>query len=312
MEIFIALAGAGIAGLALLLQSKSPLPSQEDYNKAADRWVKDPKDPDANLVMGKYLAFVLGDYKNGMPFLSNSNDATLKRLGEHELDPDRTDTAAKKVAMGDEWAAAAKNNSALFRIFYDRASQWYAAAWPDLEGASKAKVRERGRKLMAARPPGAAKKALPVGWVGESNVPGSPVAELDGTVARLGSYSAKVPAADEKTKDSWSQLKTDFIPIAGKSLELSAHVLTDGTTSGADQVRIYFIGPNAAVISGKGPYIPVDLPFWNRIYTKVEVPENAERVILAFILFSKKGVMWVDDVSMKVDGKEVIKSPSFE
>jgi hypothetical protein len=94
--------------ILLLLLPQSKLPPDTEHRKAIDKLLKDPKDPDANLVAGKFLAFVEGDYKLGLTYLSNSNDATLKVLGEHEIDPAHTDTAPKKVGMGDEWVAAAK------------------------------------------------------------------------------------------------------------------------------------------------------------------------------------------------------------
>src|SRR4029077_3836864 len=144
MEILLAL--AGIAGVALLVQSKSPLPSEADYNKAKEKLSADPSDPDANTTAGKYLCFVLGDYKSGLPFLQRSSDKTLKTLADHESAPLYTDTGPQKVGMGDEWVVAAKNFKPLYKIFYDRAAQWYAMAWTDLDEAWKAKLRDRFHK----------------------------------------------------------------------------------------------------------------------------------------------------------------------
>lgn len=305
---------AGLGGAALLLTPPSSLPSDTDYKKAKDKLATTPEDPDANTVVGKYLAFVLGDYDEAMPYLAKSGDKTLRTLAEHERAPLYTDTGVKKVGMGDEWVAAAKTFPALFRIFYDRGAYWYASAWTEMKSEPLwgDKLRERGLKLAASKPPGAGRKGLPSGWAQGGGIPGGKPPVLDGTMAHVGSYSAKVVPADEKVKDSGSVLQSDLIPISGKTLELSAYVFSDGTENAADQLRLNFFNANGGWMGAVGPYVPVDVPFWTRIYTKVQIPEGASRAQLGAVLYSKKGNMWVDDVSIKVDGKEVLKNGSFE
>lgn len=309
MEILLAL--AGIAGLALLVQSK-PLPSEADFKKALDKWTKDPKNPEANLIIGKYNAFVLGDYKLGMIHLSNSTDKTLKSLGEHETDPEYTDSPEKQVSMADEWVNAAKKSPSLFRIFYDRASYWYSQAWPRLEGVWKDKLRERGRKLAASRPPGASKKALPTGWVADPGISGSP-STLDGNIARTGSFSVRLSPADKNVQGSISILNSNLIPVEGKkSIEASAYVFTDGTENGRDRIVIWFLDQAGNHISEVGSFYPLDMPFWSRVSLKTDVPKNAVRAMFRVLHSSKNGSAWIDDVSMKVDGKEMLTNLSFE
>jgi len=313
MEIVLA-ALAGIGGLALLLSPSSSLPSESDYKKAKDKLANTPEDPDANTVVGKYLAFVMGDYDSAMPFLAKSSDKTLKTLAEHERAPLYADTGPKKVGMGDEWINAAKSFPALFRPFYDRASFWYTSAWSDLKNEPLwgDKLRERGLKLAAAKPPGAGRKGLPTGWAVGGGVPGGRPPVLDGTMAHTGSYSVKIIPADEKIKDSGSVLQSDLFPVSGKNLELSAFVLSDGTENAADQLRLNFFNQNGGWMGAVGPYVPIDVPFWGRVYTKASIPEGAARAQLGIVLYSKKGNLWVDDVSIKVDSKEVLKNGSFE
>lgn len=313
MEIVLA-ALAGIGGLALLLAPPSSLPSEADYKKAKDKLGTTPDDPDANTVVGKYLAFVLGDYDEGMKFLAKSNDKTLKTLAEHERAPLYADTGIKKVSMGDEWVTAAKTFPALFRIFYDRAAYWYASSWGELKNEPLwgDKLRERGLKLAASKPPGAGRKGLPTGWAVGGGIPGGRPPLLDGTMAHTGSYSVKIIPADEKVKDSGSVLQSDLLPISGKTLELSAFVLSDGTENAADQLRLNFFNQNGGWMGAVGPYVPIDVPFWSRVYTKVNIPEGAARAQLGAVLYSKKGNLWIDDVSIKVDSKEVLKNGSFE
>lgn len=304
---------AGLGGLALLLQQK-PLPSRAEAEEAFDKLEKNPLDPDANTVMGKYKAFVMGDYDGAMPYLVNSKDATLKTLAEHELDAGYTALPAQKMTMGDEWVAAAKKFPALSRIFYDRAAQWYINGWEKLEGKDKERARLQGRRVAASRPPGAARKGVPEDWLDEAGPGGRPVA-LDGTVARTGSYSIKMSAPDEKIKNSYSGLVSNLIlvPPGTKNYELSAYILSDGTESASDQIAVRFFGANGAlVVNPISSYYPIDVPFWNRASQKGKVPEGTVRSQVVFLRMSKKGSMWVDDVSLKFDGKEALKNGSFD
>jgi hypothetical protein len=300
---------AGLGGLALLLQSK-PLPTKEDAEKAFAKLDKDPTDADANTIFGKYKAFVQGDYDAAMPYLVHSKDTTLRTLAEHELDDSHVATAPQKVAMGDEWVAAAKNFKPLSPIFYDRAAHWYAAGWPDLDAAWKEKARIQGRKLAASRPPAASKK-LPSGWVADAGLSGVQ-ATADGTIARSGSYSGKLSPAAANVPNSYSALKSELLPVSGKTLENTAFILTDGTETGGDRMYTLFFDQAGRQIQTDQSFIPADMPFWGRVVVKSNVPKDAVRTQFAVVLNSKKGNIWVDDVSMKLDGKEVLKNGSFD
>lgn len=310
MEALIALTGLGaLGGLVYLFAPAPPLPTEADFKKAQEKLQANPEDPDANLVSGKYMAFVLGDYDGGMAFLAKSSDKTLRTLAEHERAPLYADTAPKKVGLADEWVSAAKSFPALFRIFYDRAAYHYAAAWPDLDPVWKEKVRERGMKLAAARPAGGFRKGVPGGWVGDPLPPGATMPTLDGTIAHTGSYSVRMNPGDPKVKGSWSQLKTDVlaIPQGSKELEYSAYVMSNGTDNANDRLVLYFVDRSADSV-----YVPLDTPMWKRVGGKVRVPDNAVRVVLGLIQNSGKGNIWIDDTSVKVDGREILKNPSFE
>lgn len=302
---------AGLGGLALLLQSK-PLPSKEDAEKAFNKLEKEPLDPDANTVLGKWKAFVMGDYAGAMPFLIHSKDATLKGLAEHELDDTYTLTAQQKVAMGDEWVTAAKKFPALNKIFYDRASQWYGKAWSDLDGAWKLKLRDQAKKIAAARPPGVGKKGLPSGWMDTPGMNGIPPV-LDGTISRTGSLSAKILPPDEKAKaGSASILRSEVIPIPAKLIEVVAYTLSDGTDMGTDRVALGFFDAAGNSLAYHQAFLPIDYPFWTQVSVKATPPAKAARAQLEFWQYSKKGNIWVDDVSMKADGKDIMKNGSFE
>lgn len=301
---------AGLGGLALLLQSKA-LPSKDDAEKAFGVLDKDPTDPDANTIFGKYKAFVQGDYAAAMPYLIHSKDTTLKTLAEHELDDKNTATPTQKVGMGDEWIAATKKFPALNRIFLDRASQWYVAAWPGLDGLWKDKAREQGAKMAFARPAGVTKKGVPKKWnVGDVNAVIQPL--IDGTVARTGSHSIKLAGADPKISTSENGFQSDVIQFSGKEVEYSAFVRTDKTERKDDEVLISFFDNTGGLVLISAENMPTDVPFWNRVYKKIKSPANAVSLRVGAKVRSKNGAAWVDDMSVKVDGKEVLPNPSFE
>lgn len=304
MELLLAL--AGLAGLSLLLQSKSPLPSEDEFRKAKDVLDRDPVNPAANTVVGKYLAFVQGDYSAAMPYLVHSADKTLQILAEHELDPMYADSAVKKIGMGDEWVSAARKIPALTAIFYDRAAQWYGAAWPGLDAVWKQKARLQGRKLAVSRPAGGPRKGLPSGWVIDSGKP--PV--LDGNVARTGSYSARVFGADDKV--AGSSLRSSMVVMSGAAFDLSAFLLTDETENPGDRIYVQFFDATGRMIGMASTFSTVDIPFWTRVGVRGMIPANAVRAQFGIDSFSKKGATWIDDVSLKIDGMEVLPNPSFE
>lgn len=301
---------AGLGGLALLLQSK-PLPSKEDAEKAFEKLEKDPTDQDANTIFGKYKAFVLGDYDGAMPYLVHSKDTTLKTLAEHELDATHTATATQKVGMGDEWVAATKKLPALNRIFVDRATQWYVTAWPDLDDVWKTKSREQAVKVSAARPPGNSRKGLPRNWqAGDATVQNLP--SIDGTFARTGSHSIKIPPSASKVSTAFNGMQSDQIPFAGKAIEYSGYFRTEKTEGQSDELIITFYDATGGLVSLSVQKVPPDLPFWNRVVGKVNAPANATLLRLGSTIRSKNGMTYVDDMSVKVDGKEVLKNGSFE
>lgn len=297
---------AGATALAALVQSK-PLPSEAEALKALEKLEKDPNDPEANLIAGKYKAFVLGDWKEGMEFLIKSSDKTLKPLAEHELDPRYTPTAPQKVTMGNEWVLAVKKFPALYRIFFDRAGKWYAEAYPELEPLWKDKLKEQGQKLSAAKPPGITKKTLPSKWgIGA----GTPI--LDGTVSHTGSYSVKLLPGDPKVPGSLSFFQSDPIPLTVEEVEFSAYVRSEDTEGKTDEIFLSAFDKDGGYLGASGVKIAPDLPFWHRISHKIKLTPNAFSVRIGATIRSKKGAAWVDDMSVKMDGKEVLKNLSFE
>lgn len=306
MEVFLGL--AGLLGLSALLQSKA-LPTEKDYTNALATLNNKKDDPDASLVAGKYKAFVEGDFPAGLEYLAKGSDKTLQALAVKELNPENSDSPVKKVGIGDDWVLAAKKYPALARIFYDHASQWYIEAYPYLQDLWKQKAKEQAAKLAAARPPAPAKK-MPATWVAEGTGPS--VTTMDGSIAHTGSYSAKFPERDPKQPGQEIFLKSSTIQTAGKTLDLSAFVRSDATENKTDQVFVNFFDRDGSLIGVSGPNVPNDIPFWQKVGQRVDIPMGTASLRIGAVKRSKVGTFWVDDISAKVDGQEVLKNGSFE
>jgi hypothetical protein len=309
VELFVALAGAAIGATALLLQSK-PLPSADDLKKAQAKLATNPDDPDANKVVGKYLAFVTGDYTAAMPYLSKSGDKVLKPVADHELDPTYTDTPLKKIGMGDDWTIAARSYPQIARILYDRSAFWYAQSWPFVDGVWKDKLREQMRKLFqnAGVPDPKGLSAAPSGW---KNIDTAQKAGPTTKAAHSGRVSFQV-VGSKKIPDQVVSLEQALTAIPGKTYEFSAWVMSDGTDSTNDVISAVFFGPNANMMGVSILLIPQDQPWWHKVEGSFLMPAGAAILQIHVGVASRVGSLFIDDISLRVDQKEMLQNGSFE
>jgi len=119
---------------------------REEYGRAVrSRAVleENPADPEANATWGAFLCLVKGDWEKGLPLLARGADVKLREAAERDLagpaDP------REQAAAGDAWAALAETERRAPRKarLVERASHWYRAALPRLEGIAKLKVAAR-------------------------------------------------------------------------------------------------------------------------------------------------------------------------
>lgn len=100
------------------------------------------EDPDANLVVGKYVCFIKGDWPMGLPHMAKSGDETLKTLATRDVG--KPGDADSKVHLADGWWDMAETlNPAAKRQVAIRAAYWYAEALPNLTGLTLTKAKER-------------------------------------------------------------------------------------------------------------------------------------------------------------------------
>jgi hypothetical protein len=116
----------------------------EELKAARATLAKNPKDPEANLVVGRYSCFTKGDWKEGLPLLALTSDESLKGLANQELTspPTKPDD---QVSLADAWwQIGLKCRRSQMRSIKIHAGQWYKQAAPGLApGLNKENVEKR-------------------------------------------------------------------------------------------------------------------------------------------------------------------------
>lgn len=262
-----------------------------------------PDDANANLSVGKhYLSS--GDFEKALPFLLKGSDTSLKAAAKAEIEADQKN-ALVLLEIGDLWTQAMSKNKPLRQACLDRASWFYGKAWPDLSDLYKLKLRERLSKLYAPLAP--VRSTFPQGWGGP--VGGKSKADLSFSRVHSGGSSLAILPRDGGTVDV---CRTLFIGTSGaKKLELTAWVLSDGTDSLSDGMVAHVY--SASGLAASLPIsIQADRPIWTKVQRELVLPADSEKVQLHFAVASSVGTIFADDISIRVDGKEVLKGGSFE
>ena len=105
-----------------------------------------PDDPAANLAVGRYLCFGLGDWEQGFVHLAKGPDGSLKDLAAKSLKG--PSDAAALADLGDVWFAAAEKAKGKDKAdLRAGAAYWYTLAEPGLNGLVKTVVEKRLKDL---------------------------------------------------------------------------------------------------------------------------------------------------------------------
>jgi hypothetical protein len=129
-----------------------------------------PEDPAANLAVGRFLCFALGDWDKGLPLLSKGGDADLKALALKDF-AQPTDVASM-TALGDAWwdLYEKEQNPTVKRRLRSRSSLWYRQALPGTTGLVRMRVENRLREPGTwNKPAGTATRTATVGASGDGN-----------------------------------------------------------------------------------------------------------------------------------------------
>lgn len=91
-----------------------------------------PTDPQANYLVGRYVAFIRGDWQTGLPLLSLGNNERLAAIATLDLATPSNPTAMLKTA-DHWWELGESTNNDLFKgSCHQRAAHWYRSAHEQL------------------------------------------------------------------------------------------------------------------------------------------------------------------------------------
>jgi len=99
---------------------------------------EEPKDPQANRIVGSFRCFEKADWEHGLPLLALGDDAKLKALAEKDRGAPQASDARSDLGDG-WWKLAATKKGAAKENMQQRAMYWYGLALSDAVG----KVRDR-------------------------------------------------------------------------------------------------------------------------------------------------------------------------
>lgn len=117
------------------------------YGKVKEALVvleKEPDDPDANLLAGKYRCFVKDDWESGLAMLAAGSNQEFQSVADRELQEPQTSDDQLKLA--DSWYDLAKKSANYKNQIMTRAAFWYEKSLrsqPALAGKDKARVEKR-------------------------------------------------------------------------------------------------------------------------------------------------------------------------
>jgi hypothetical protein len=116
--------------------------------KARETLASNPDDGAANVLVGKHLCLVKGNWAEGLPLLAKGSDVAFRDRALSDLkDPAQ---AADQAAVGDGWWELGEKDAAK-EALRDRAALWYGRALPKLAGLSRTKTEKRLAEHHAAR-----------------------------------------------------------------------------------------------------------------------------------------------------------------
>jgi hypothetical protein len=300
------------AGLAATVKARiteaAALKAEYAKLKPAEKMLQEhPTDTAASGQVGKFRCFLKRDWEKGLPLLAAGPEGQAKTLATSELA--KPEGAADLAALGTGWnALAAEQPPAARPAIVEHAAQCWGRAWPSADEGLRKMLRER-LKVALTKSTGKAASPLPPPWEWVGNF--KPV--LDETYAHSGTYSVRVPPAAGPSSGGVTSIRFPAKP--GDEFTMSGWVMSDGNVEGDDQFRVDFYTSTNMFLSGDGPGIPKDQPYWTFVKHTVKCPaETANVRLICFRPLSKSGGVWLDDLSLRKtgDGRELIRNGSFE
>jgi len=113
---------------------------------------ENPDDPAANSAVGRYLCFVEGDWRRGLPMLAKGVDEGVRELAERDIAcPENPED---QIELADAWLAMGrrKGSSVAGKGMVRRALVRYEQVLPQLSGLKKVKAEDRIREIKSELP----------------------------------------------------------------------------------------------------------------------------------------------------------------
>ncbi len=113
-----------------------------EFEAALEKLDSDEGDPEANLIAGRFLCLVQGDWPRGLPLLAKCGNDALKRVAELELAAPTN--SEQQIKLGDAWWTLAESAEEAGQLpMQQRAAVWYRRALPAAQGLVHAKLEQR-------------------------------------------------------------------------------------------------------------------------------------------------------------------------
>ncbi|WP_234734952.1 S41 family peptidase [Tellurirhabdus bombi] len=137
---------------------------------------------------------------------------------------------------------------------------------------------------------------------------------LDSTVKHGGKYAYRVQSPAKMQKGHFSA-PTFLVPAkyAGKEIELKGYVKTENVTDGWAGLWLRIDGDDRALefdnMEKRGITGSTD---WKQYSIKLKLPDEAKKIVFGGIL-AANGTMWIDDLTLMIDGEDLSKTkPKIE
>jgi WD40 repeat protein len=132
--------------------------------KYVDRLKTYPKDPEANLELGKYYALLKGKWDRALPLLALGNDKGLQAQSKADLAKPKDGKDQLDLADG-WWSLATNEKDPAKTHLLQRAAYWYEQALLNLAGLNRTKAQKRIDKIQELTQGTVVVKAGPVGEI---------------------------------------------------------------------------------------------------------------------------------------------------
>jgi hypothetical protein len=279
------------------------LPQDPAIEKAKKTLEKSPEDPAANLTLAIHYAD-RGKWEVALQHFEKAKSADIRAAIEAEKKIDGNQFTS--VEIGDAWAKAMTKAGPARQACFDRMNFHYAAAWEKLDAFGQTKLKERLVRLYTPTTP-AKGTELPKGWGGPVDLRAK--AAVLSTRVRSGAAALRLTPSGVGLS---SCLNVEVNLPKGATMEFAGWVSTDGTDTTRDGLGYTVFDKERKPVLTKGFMFKPDTFIWTRIGDEVAIPDGAFSVRVEVLLGSAKGFVWLDDLSIKVDGKEVLNGGSFE